>query len=37
MGWTVNFANKKSLLVFIAIMVITIILIALVPHKQYHL
>jgi uncharacterized membrane protein len=37
MGWTVNFANKKSLIVFIAIMVFTIALIAFLPHHQYHL
>ncbi len=33
MGWTVNFANKKSVLLFSAILVVTILLIALVPHN----
>ena len=37
MGWTVNFANKKSLIIFIVIIIITIALIAFLPHHKYHL
>ncbi len=33
MGWTVNFANKISLLVFVAIMAISIALIVLLPNQ----
>jgi uncharacterized membrane protein len=31
MGWTINFANKKSIVVFIIIMVITLSMITFLP------
>jgi uncharacterized membrane protein len=37
MGWTVNFANKKSLLIFVAILIIIIALTVFSPRHKYHL
>ncbi|MFZ4107115.1 DUF5808 domain-containing protein [Flavobacterium sp.] len=37
MGWTVNFANKKSLLVFVAILIIIVTLTIFLPHNKYRL
>jgi uncharacterized membrane protein len=37
MGWTVNFANKKSVIVFVIMMALIISVIIFIPHKKYHL
>ena len=36
MGWTINFGNTKSVIVFAIMMLIILCITIFLPHKQYH-